>query len=189
MPDSRKPGNAEERALFRGSVSDVVPLPKQNKARLEPQRPKPIAAQRLRDNHEALQESLSDELPWDLGLEAGDELVYRRAGLPAQIMQRLRRGHWVIQDELDLHGMTSDEARTQVAAFLNDSVHEGFRCVRVIHGKGLRSKNREPVLKKKVAAWLMRRDEVLAFCQARITEGGSGAVVVLLKTKKNERPT
>ena len=93
----------------------------------------------------------------------------------------LRRGHWVIQDEIDLHGLTAPEAHALLAAFLAASLRRGLRCVRVIHGKGLRSKNREPVLRNKVARWLMQRDEVLAYCQARRTEGGSGAVVVLLK--------
>jgi DNA-nicking Smr family endonuclease len=92
-----------------------------------------------------------------------------------------RRGHWAIQDAIDLHGLTSPEARTLLAEFLASCVRRGLRCVRIIHGKGLRSKNREPVLKRKVAHWLMQRDEVLAYCQARRTEGGGGAVVVLLK--------
>ena len=96
-------------------------------------------------------------------------------------MRKLRRGHWVIQDELDLHGFTVPDARELLVEFLALCARKGLRCVRIIHGKGLRSKNRQPVLKQKVANWLMRRDEILAFCQARPTEGGGGAVVVLLK--------
>ena len=99
-------------------------------------------------------------------------------------MRQLRRGHWVIQDELDLHGLTTAQARPLLVEFLNDCRRAGFRCVRIVHGKGLRSKNREPVLKGKVAGWLMQRDEVLAFCQARPTEGGGGAVIVLLRGAK-----
>ena len=87
----------------------------------------------------------------------------------------------MIQDELDLHGLTSIEARALLVEFLNDCRRSGARCVRVIHGKGLRSKNREPILKTKVANWLIQRDEVLAFCQARQADGGGGAVIVLLK--------
>jgi DNA-nicking Smr family endonuclease len=99
-----------------------------------------------------------------------------------QTLRRLRRGHWVIQDELDLHGHTTAEARTAVAAFLQACLRDAVRCIRIIHGKGLRSKNREPILKTKVANWLRQREEVLAFCQARPTDGGSGAVIVLLKS-------
>jgi DNA-nicking Smr family endonuclease len=142
----------------------------------------PIARQRLRDEKEALAESLSDQSTWDIGTESGDELVFLRDGLPLQTLRRLRRGHWVIQDELDLHGHTTVEARAAVAAFLQACLRDGARCIRIIHGKGLRSKNREPVLKIKVAIWLQQREEVLAFCQARPADGGSGAVIVLLKS-------
>ena len=90
----------------------------------------------------------------------------------------------MIQDELDLHGHTALEARESLVRFLNDCLRNGARCVRIIHGKGLRSKNREPVLKTKVANWLIQRNEVLAFCQARQVDGGSGAVMVLLKSVK-----
>lgn len=143
----------------------------------------PIARQRLRDEKEALAESLSDHSAWDIGAETGDELVFLRDGLPLQTLRKLRRGHWVIQDELDLHGHTTVEARTAVAAFFQACLRDGARCVRIIHGKGLRSKNREPVLKTKVAIWLRQREEVLAFCQAKQTDGGSGAVIVLLKSE------
>ena len=109
---------------------------------------------------------------------------YLRNGLAQQTVKKLRRGHWVIQDELDLHGLTSVEAREMLVDFLNHCRKNGFRCIRIIHGKGLRSKNREPVLKTKIANWLMQRDEVLAFCQARQVDGGGGAVVVLLKISR-----
>jgi len=162
-------------------LADVTPLPEPKQARLERPRPHPVPFQRLRDEESVLADSLSDVEPWSEGLETGEELVYLREGLPAHTLKRLRRGHWVIQDELDLHGLIVSEARALLVEFLADCKRRGLRCVRVIHGKGLRSRNREPVLKKKVANWLARRDEVLAFCQARPTEGGGGAVVVLLK--------
>jgi DNA-nicking Smr family endonuclease len=122
--------------------------------------------------------------PGDSGTETGEELAFQRNGISPQTLRRLRRGHWVIQDELDLHGLTTAEARPLVVEFLNHCLRNGLRCVRIIHGKGLRSRNREPVLKQKVANWLMQRDEILAFCQARRTEGGGGAVVVLLKGRR-----
>ncbi len=162
-------------------LADVTPLPKPKQAQLERPRPHPLPFQRLRDEESVLADSLSDAEPWSEGLETGEELVYLREGIPAHTLKRLRRGHWVIQGEVDLHGLTVSEARALLVEFLADCKRRGLRCVRVIHGKGLRSKNREPVLKKKVAIWLARRDEVLAFCQARETEGGGGAAVVLLK--------
>lgn len=176
----------EDREMFRASVANVTPLPKRDKAELERPRPRPVPAQRLRDDHAVLQDSLSDHIPWDTGLETGEELAFLRNGIPAQTLRKLRRGHWVIQDELDLHGLNTLEAKALLVGFLGHCAQHGLRCVRIIHGKGLRSKNREPVLKQKVANWLMQRDEILAFCQARRTEGGGGAVVVLLKGVKRK---
>lgn len=96
-------------------------------------------------------------------------------------LKKLRRGHWNIQAEIDLHGMTSDEARARFIEFLEESKNLGLRCVRIIHGKGFGSRNQEPVLKLKVTSWLMQRDDTLAFCQARPIDGGSGATIVLLR--------
>jgi DNA-nicking Smr family endonuclease len=136
--------------------------------------------QTWRDEQAALRESM-DGIPPDNDLETGEELVYVRDGIGTHVLRKLRRGHWIIQDELDLHGFNSADARELLREFLAQCMRKGLRCVRIVHGKGLRSKNRQPVLKGKVAVWLMRRDEILAYCQARPTEGGSGAVVVLLK--------
>ena len=95
--------------------------------------------------------------------------------------QKLRRGEWVIQDHLDLHGARVDEARELLAGFLREALRRGFRCVRIVHGKGLGSKDKVPVLKGKARVWLAQREEVIAFCQARPAQGGSGALVVLLR--------
>jgi DNA-nicking Smr family endonuclease len=182
MKKPRKPAvHPVDADLFRASVSDVTPLPPPAKVEHDRPLPRPIPAQRLRNDRETLKDSLSDHIPWDAGSETGEELSYARNGIGAQTLRRLRRGHWVVQDELDLHGLTSAEARELLVEFLNRCLRRGLRCIRIIHGKGLRSKNREPVLKRKVANWLMQRQEILAFCQARRSDGGSGAVVVLLK--------
>jgi DNA-nicking Smr family endonuclease len=169
---------------LRALLPDVTPLPRLNRAALAKAQPGPAAKQRLRNEHEVLVESLSDADAWEAGFEAGDELNFLRDGLGTDTLRKLRRGHWLIQDEIDLHGMIVAEARPALVAFLNDCLHDGLRCVRIIHGKGLGSKNGEPVLKRKVASWLMQRDEILAFCQARRTEGGGGAAVVLLRGAK-----
>jgi len=95
-------------------------------------------------------------------------------------LSKLRRGHWALQGQLDLHGLRRDQAREALAAFLRQARRQGLRCVRIIHGKGHGSVNKEPVLKQKVRNWLAQKEEVLAFCQARPDEGGAGALVVLL---------
>jgi DNA-nicking Smr family endonuclease len=180
-PPAEEP--ADDEALLREALKDVAPIPDSGKATLRRQRARPVPAQRLRDDQQVLQDSLSDHVPFEVGLETGDELVFLRDGLSNMVLRKLRRGHWVTQDQLDLHGLRSEEARQLLVAFLNEALAKGWRCVRIVHGKGLRSENREPVLKRKVGNWLAQRDEVLAFVQARPEDGGSGAVVVLLKAK------
>ena len=175
----------EEHELLRAALADVKPLAPANRASLIRPKPQPIAAQRQRDEQEALSDTLSDSPAWEQGLETGEELLFRRDGLSQQHIRKLRRGHWKIQDHLDLHGLTSPEARILTAAFLAHAVRNGLRCVRIVHGKGLSSPNREPVLKKKLSGWLAQRDEVLAYCQAPQTEGGGGAVLVLLRGSRS----
>ncbi|HTL26981.1 MAG TPA: Smr/MutS family protein, partial [Burkholderiales bacterium] len=116
--------------------------------------------------------------------DSGEELVYLREGYSRQVLRRLRRGHWVVQDSLDLHGMTWQLAAEAVAQFLKENAASGARCVRIVHGKGRGSKNREPVLKAKLRLWLPRREEVLGFCQAPAAHGGGGALLVLLRPKR-----
>lgn len=169
----------EERALFREAVADTRPLVR-TRVHHEPPPPPALPRQRWRDEAEALAESLNPA-PLDLRLEGGDEPTFLRPGLARTMLRDLRRGRWVVQDHLDLHGATRDEARLLLADFLAASLRRGLRCVRVVHGKGLGSPGREPVLKGLVRNWLMQRAEVLAYCQARAAEGGAGALVVLLK--------
>lgn len=177
-PRNTDPGSdAALQALF----ADVTPLPAGNRVKHDKPRPRPVPDQRLRDEREILDETLSDWTPWDAGIETGEELIFVRPGVPAHTMRRLRRGQWATQAILDLHGYTVAEGRIAVAEFLKNCRQREMRCVRIIHGKGLRSPRGDPVLKRMLGGWLMQRDEVLAFCQARRTEGGGGAVVILLK--------
>ena len=171
-----------EDADFRNAVADAVPLRAPNRAQHLRPRPKPIARQRLRDEQQVMRDALSDPFDWDAAVATGDELLFVRPGVPSAAVRKLKRGGWVLRAELDLHGMTGDQARLAVATFLHDCLRREIRCVRIIHGKGLGSKNRVPILKHKVRHWLMQRDEVLAFCQARQVDGGAGAVAVLLKS-------
>jgi DNA-nicking Smr family endonuclease len=114
-------------------------------------------------------------------METGEELTFLRDGLPRDTLRKLRRGHWAIQDEIDLHGLNRDEARACLCEFLKACIKRKLRCLRIVHGKGLRSPRREPVLKSKMNQWLAQRDEVLAFCQAPESAGGAGALLLLLK--------
>jgi DNA-nicking Smr family endonuclease len=182
-----RPEEADDAELLREALKDVAPLPDRGRASLETVRPAPIPAQRLADERQVLEDSLSDHFPIELAIESGEELSFVRDGLAQQVLRKLRRGHWVVQDHIDLHGLRSDEARQLLVAFLNHCQRRGHRCVRVVHGKGLGSKNREPVLKKKLSGWLRQRDEVLAFCQAAAADGGSGATLVLLKSGRLPR--
>lgn len=166
------------------AFADVVPLASGNRARHAKVPTSASPAKRLADEADALAASRHglDASPgaWDVGQEIEPEQTFHRAGLGADVVSKLRRGHWAVQAELDLHGHTSDEAHAALVLFLAEAQSHGWRCVRVIHGKGLSSPNREPVLKGKVRRWLTHRNEVLAFCEAARHGGGSGAVLVLL---------
>ena len=142
--------------------------------------PAPEPRQRQLDEQRALQEAMSDEVDIESLLLTDDGLAFRRPGIPADVVTRLRRGQWAIQDQLDLHGLRREEAREQLLAFVRGAAQRGLRCLRIVHGKGLGSPGREPVLKAKVQRWLAQRHEVIAFAQAAGPQGGAGAVIVLL---------
>jgi DNA-nicking Smr family endonuclease len=144
-----------------------------------------VARQRIADERDALEMSKYGREPapnsWEIGQELEGEQTFLRRGLGTDVLSGLRRGRWVVQSEIDLHGMTAVEAHDALADFLDAARGRGLRCVRVIHGKGLTSPNREPVLKGKVRRWLAHWDDVLAYCEAPRHAGGGGAVVVLLR--------
>ena len=169
------------RELFRRAAGAVQPLPDQGRVPLRQTPPAPIPMQRLRDERAVLREAISDDFDAGTLLDTDERLSYRRQGIGADVADKLRRGKWSIQRQLDLHGLRSDDARDALAAFLRESCKQGVRCVRVVHGKGLGSPGKAPVLKNKVHGWLAQRSEVLAFVQARPLDGGAGALVVLLR--------
>ncbi|MDW8469884.1 MAG: Smr/MutS family protein [Burkholderiales bacterium] len=168
---------------FLRAVADVRPLDPPRRLALRPPAPAPLALQRRRDERAALAESLAGRVSIDDTLDSGEEFAYAADGVPRQTLRKLRRGHWVVEASLDLHGQRRMEAAASVAAFLGEAVAAGRRCVRIVHGKGLGSPNREPVLKSLLRKWLPRRDEVLACCQAPAAHGGAGALLVLLKAR------
>ena len=169
-----------QESLFQQAVKNARPL-NIDVPFTEKTYPKPIAKQFIRDEKQALKDSLSDNYIPAHELESGEELLYLRTGQSPDVLSKLRRGFWVVQAQIDLHGLISDEARAYVAEFLSDCKKRNIRCVRIVHGKGLGSRNREPVLKHKLRNWLMQKDEVIAYAQAKPEDGGSGAVIVLLK--------
>lgn len=169
----------EDEELFRAAVKGVRRAAPSK--RVEPWRAPapPIPAKRREDERAVLDELARLTLDDDAEIEG--DASYLRPGLPRDILRKLRRTHWVIQDHLDLHGLNGDEATAETAAFLTECKRRGLRCVRIVHGKGLRSVGREPVLKRRIRRQLTRRDEVLAFVEPRALQGGGGAVVVLLE--------
>ncbi len=167
--------------LFKLSVGEVRALPDRGRVSLPQPGAEPIARQRLQDEQAVLAESLSDEFDVTTLLETDGELSYRQPGIGMDVLRKLRKGEWSIQAQLDLHGLRREEARVALAEFIRESAKQGLRCVRVIHGKGRGSIGKEPVLKGKVRSWLVQKKEVIAFCQAKPSEGGAGALLVLLK--------
>jgi DNA-nicking Smr family endonuclease len=167
------------------AFADVQKLAPSTRARHAPPRPVPIARQRIADDADALAASKYGAEPapdtWDIGQELEANQTFVRRGLGTDILTKLRRGHWSVQGEIDLHGHTAVEAHDALADFLVEARQHGYRCVRIIHGKGLTSPNREPVLKGKVRKWLSHWGDVLAYCEAPRHAGGSGAVLVLLR--------
>ena len=168
-----------ERHLFTLSVGPVVPL-QDTRAAMHRPRPAPVARQRERDEALVMLEAISDEFDVESLLETDDALSYRRADIGLEVVRKLRRGVWAIQAQLDLHGLRRDQARERLTRFIHTAQRGGLRCVRVIHGKGNGSPGREPVLKNKVRSWLVQKKEVIAFTQARASDGGNGALIVLL---------
>ena len=171
----------EQHTAFARAVGPVQPLPEQRRVHGHVPRPEPLPRQREADERAALREALSDEVDIESLLLTDDGLSFRRPGIHADVLTRLRRGQWAIQAQIDLHGLRRDEAREQLAAFVRQALQRGQRCVRVVHGKGLGSPGREPVLKAKVQRWLAQCTEVIAFAQAAAPQGGAGALVVLLE--------
>jgi DNA-nicking Smr family endonuclease len=166
---------------FRAEMEGVKRSRPTNRVELDKPKPKPLPSKQVEDDRHVMEELLSDQGGWDDFDEAGNAESFLRQGLPRDVLRKLKRGEWTVQDETDLHGVTFDQARDQLAAFLLHARRHGIRCVKIIHGKGLRSLPGAPILRSKVRRSLTLRDDVLAFCDAPPADGGSGAVIVLLR--------
>jgi len=170
-----------EQQLFTRTVGPVTPLVAAIRAELKRAKPSPEPRQREQDEQQALRQALSDDFDVDSLLETDEALSFRRTNISQEVVRKLRRGHWSLQGQIDLHGLRRDEARESLGEFIHHAARTGMRCVRVVHGKGNGSPGREPVLKARVRRWLVQKQEVLAFTQARASEGGNGALIVLLQ--------
>ena len=180
----RKPKlSAEDIELFRREVGPVNPIRPTNRANLvkKPRMPPTLPRQPQHDPLRERAELLDTYEPVESA--SGDELSFVRPGVQQSLFRKLRKGRYAIRGELDLHGLTQAQARRQLVAFLHESRMRGVRCVRIIHGKGYNSPNRQPILKSKLNVWLQQCDEVLAFCSAPPGDGGTGAAYVLLSTR------
>ncbi len=171
----------KEAELFRREMADAVPIAAHNRRAPDQPNAKPYPFQTERDEQAALLATMSDEIDIERLLDTDANLSYHRPEMGQDVVRKLRRGHWSVKAQLDLHGLRTEEARAALVGFINQCQKQDWRCVRIIHGKGLGSPDKSPVLKDKVLRWLVQKDEVLAFCQARPNDGGSGALVVLLK--------
>ena len=175
-------GSPPEDEDFRAALRGVKPLSKKKKVELRPPAPAPLPRQTRLDEKAVLSESLGPISPDDAP-DTGDELSFGAR----DVLRKLRRGHWKVQDELDLHGLNRHDALSLTRDFLSGATKRSLRCVRIVHGKGLGSPNRESVLKGILRRWLPQQLEVLAFTQAPAAQGGSGAVLVLLSAKPRPR--
>ena len=169
-----------DKNLFARAIGKVAPLPVHNTAHLPRTPREPVATQLQKDEAKVIQDSLSDEFDVSTLLDTDDALSFRRPGVGTEVTRKLRKGEWAIQREIDLHGLRSDEARLALTTFIREAHKHGIRCIRVVHGKGLGSPGKTPVLKSKVHSWLVQKNQVMAFVQAKPAEGGAGALVVLL---------
>lgn len=172
------PLNHDDMALFRQAVGDVKAIKHTQTANTGAPKPKPIPRQAQLDDEQVKQDMLSDHFDH---IETGEELSYHQDGIQKTVLRKLKRGHFAIEDELDLHGHRKDEARAEVYNFLKHAKAHRKKCVRIIHGRALGNAN-GAVLKPLVNTWLRQTKDVLAFCSARPQDGGAGAVYVLIKS-------
>ena len=173
-----------EEEFFALAVGPIKPLPAKHlpghRASMQRTPAAPIAVQHQLDEQAVMREALSDEFDVETLLDTDDALSFRRPTMGPDVTRKLRKGGWSIQGQVDLHGLRREDARLALVDFIKDATRMGWRCVRVVHGKGLGSPGKTPVLKGKVQSWLVQKQEVLAFVQARPAHGGAGALVVLL---------
>lgn len=175
----KKEISEEDRKLFRDAVGQVRPV-EDDRRPLDAPNPKARPHQSEQDDKAVMRELMSDFSENDL-LDTGEHLSHAIAGVQRSVLRNLKSGKYAIQGEIDLHGFSRDQAMEALGRFLQEQIDARHTCVRIIHGKGRRNSDSEPVLKRVVAAALQRNRRVLAFCSARENDGGTGALYVLLR--------
>ncbi len=173
--------SAEDAEQFRAAMRGVKPLATTGRAPRARKIPQARALQTEADEAAVLAELLSGPDPESV--DTGDSLRYAAQGVQDRVLRQLRRGNFRREAELDLHGLNKEQARLEVARFITHCLDQDWRCVRIIHGKGNRSPNSGPVLKRELDGWLRKIRAVLAYCSARPEDGGTGAIYVLLRRK------
>ncbi len=174
---TKKTLSAEDSALFRQSIGEVKALDS-NTLILKPnKKPKPYPQNKTVETFKGFESSALEVEP----LYQEDSLSFIAPGLQKNVLKKLRKGYYGFDASIDLHGLTSQEAKHQLSRFLHFSIEDGFRCVHIIHGKGYGSSSNQPVLKNDINIWLRQHSEVQAFCSTPSKHGGTGAVFVLLK--------
>ncbi len=173
-----------EANLFVRAAGVVQPLPQKRHVQLRKALPVPQVMQYQHDKKAVLSEAISDEFDVGTLLDVDELLSFRRPGIGPDVTRKLRAGEWSIQRQIDLHGLRRDEAREHLSFFIREAHQQGIRCVRVVHGKGLGSPGKAPILKSRVHSWLVQKQEVLAFVQAKPADGGGGALLVLLMASR-----
>ena len=172
----------DDARLFREAIGEIRRIDAEP---VLPSPPKPEPRARMFEADEAAVPGELLDMAFDPALmEVGEELSFLQDGYPPKLLKQLKRGHFSVQDDLDLHQMNAAAAQASIADFLAEAREQGLRCVRIVHGKGLRSKSRGPVLKALTDRLLRRRADVIAFASARPAMGGTGAVVVLLSARR-----
>jgi len=176
---------AADLAIFHAAIDGTTPLRQENKISFEPPKPSARPRQRELDEAAAITESMHGTFSFDDLLSIGDADSYLRSGVQRSVLRDLRRGRWSIQSHIDLHGMNRHEAHEAISRFMADTLKAGKRCIRIVHGRGHGSPGREGILRKLVKSWLVRRQDVLAFCHAPHCDGGNGALWVLLRSSQS----
>lgn len=173
-----KPEKKSDSDLFLDAIGKVIPIKSDKRSIVPTQKPRFFPQKKSPQITDKLSFANTEAVET---LHAEDTFSYIASGLQKSVLKKMRRGHYGLDADLDLHGLTSAEARREMLKFLHYCEQDGCRCVRIIHGKGYRSENNLPVLKNDLNIWLRQRQEVQAFCSAAQKEGGTGAVIVLLR--------
>ena len=176
---TKKTISSEDSDLFRQSIGKVRKIVSDKISPVASSKPKPYPKKEAPDLRDHLNKTISDQSIQKVSID--DNLNFLAPGQQNKVLKKLRQGYFGVAAELDLHGLTSNEAKQQLLNFLHSCLENGHRCAHIIHGKGYRSADNHPVLKNNLNLWLRQHKDVQAFCSAPSKQGGTGAIFVLLQ--------